>query len=151
MTTRSIVHEEVFDTTPEALFELLHTPSSICSWWSTTHAMVIPREGGAWAATWGGTIDEPDFASFATISRFEPPRHFVLSEYVYKVLTPLPFEADFVTAFEVRPDAEGARLIVTNSGFPAGPEADDFYAGCVQGWKDTFAGIRRFLESKASN
>jgi hypothetical protein len=25
--------------------------------------------------------------------------------------------------------------------------ADEFYAGCERGWRDTFAGIRRYLES----
>jgi hypothetical protein len=57
----------------------------------------------------------------------------------------LPFEADFVTSFEVETTEGGAKLRVTQDGFPCDAEADDFYEGCRQGWIDTFAGIRRFL------
>ena len=41
--------------------------------------------------------------------------------------------------------AEGAVLRVSHDGFPAGRGADEFYAGCEKGWRDTFAGIRRYL------
>ncbi len=147
MDTRSITYEEVFAATPERVFALLHTPSAICAWWSTTHAIVIPEAGGTWTATWGGTMDEPDYTSHARIREFDPPRRFVLGDYVYRMKSGgLPFDADFETAFDVHEHPDGVRLVVTNSGSPTDPIADDFYAGCVQGWKDTFAGIRRFLE-----
>ena len=71
----------------------------------------------------------------------------VLSDQRYVARSgPLPFEANFVTTFEVEPDGtNGARLRVTQDGFPVAPEADEFYANCEQGWHDTFAGIRKFL------
>jgi hypothetical protein len=50
-----------------------------------------------------------------------------------------------VTEFLVQPHAAGATLRVTQDGFPAGPEADAFYAACGEGWRNTFAGIRRHL------
>ena len=71
----------------------------------------------------------------------------MLGDYSYHMKSgALPFEADFVTAFDVSSSAEGTILRVVQDGFPTDPEADAFHAGCVQGWKDTFAGIRRFLE-----
>lgn len=42
-----------------------------------------------------------------------------------------------------------AVLRVSQDGFPIGPEADAFYAACEQGWRDTFAGIRRFVSGPA--
>jgi hypothetical protein len=58
---------------------------------------------------------------------------------------PLPFSAEFVTEFEVEPHPQGAVLRVSQRGFPAGSEADEFFAACEKGWRDTFAGIRAWL------
>jgi uncharacterized protein YndB with AHSA1/START domain len=146
MKTRKHVHEEVFPASPERLFALLHTPSAIRQWWGVARAVVLAHPGGTWAAAWGEAEDEPDYITVATIREFEPPRRMVLTDYRYRAKSgPLPFAAEFVTEFAVTPHAEGAVLRVTQDGFPAGPEADQFYAGCETGWRNTFAGIRRYL------
>jgi len=151
MTVRKHVHEEVFPATPEDLFRHLHTPSSIRNWWSAARAVIVPKSGGTYAIAWGELEDDPDYTSSATIRDFEPGHRFVLTDYTYvSKFGDLPFEANFVTEFLVEPHPEGATLRVTQDGFPAGPEADDFYAGCETGWRDTFAGIRRFLEDLSS-
>jgi hypothetical protein len=70
----------------------------------------------------------------------------VLSDYRYRAKGgPLPFDADFVTEFAVLQHPGDAELRVSQDGFPDGPEAGEFYAGCQKGWRDTFAGIRRHL------
>jgi hypothetical protein len=58
----------------------------------------------------------------------------------------LSFEADFVTEFIVAPNPQGASLRVVQDGFPTGREADDFYAACETGWRETFRGRRLYLE-----
>ncbi len=144
--TRCHVHEERFEVAPERLFALLHTPSAIRQWWSAATAIVMPQPGGLWAATWGGSEDAPDYTTQATLAVFEPPTRLVLADYRYRAAAgPLPFTADFVTEFRVSPDGRGARLRVAQDGFPAGSEADAFFAACATGWQQTFAGIRRFL------
>lgn len=146
-TTRAHVHEERFAASPERLFAILHEPSAIRAWWSAARAVVLPEAGGTWSAAWGTDEDDPDYATAATIARFEPPRRMVLVDYRYRAKAgPLPFEAEFETEFLVTPDGDGARLRVTQAGFPAAASADEFYAACGQGWCDTFAGIRRWLE-----
>ena len=146
MSIRRHVHEELLPAAPERLFALLHTPSAIRAWWGAAQVIVLPERGGIWAATWGGSEDDPDYVTAATIGAFEPPRRLVLTDYRYRARSgPLPFEAAFVTEFLVTPHAEGAVLRVTQDGFPAGPEADAFYAACGTGWRDTFSGIRRYL------
>jgi len=146
MSTRKHVHEENFAASPNQLFALLHTPSAIRDWWSASRAIVIPEVGGTWAATWGEQEDEPDYAAAATILHFEAPRRMVLGNYQYHAKAgKLPFEADFVTEFLIIPLTDGTILRVTQDGFPMGEAADAHLAGCVQGWKDTFQGIRRFL------
>jgi uncharacterized protein YndB with AHSA1/START domain len=146
MSTRSQQHERVFTASPEEIFALLVTPSAIRDWWSAARAIVIPRQGGTWAAAWGESEDAPDYVTAATIAVYQPPRHLRLTDYQYLSKDgPLPFEADFSIDFIVEPRGDGALLRVVQHGFPAGPEADEFYRGCEQGWTDTLAGIRRFL------
>lgn len=144
--TRTHVHAEVFSVPPEELFALLLRPSAIRAWWGAARAVVTPVPGGTWAAAWGDDEDDPDYVTIATLTELDPPRKVVMADYRYHSKGgPLPFEADFVTTFEVEAAEGGAQLRVTQDGFPDGPEADGFLTGCEQGWTDTFAGIRRFL------
>lgn len=149
MSARKHLHKEDFAASPERIFSLLLTPSEIMQWWSAARAIVIPNQGGTWAAAWGDDEDDPDFVTVATIREFEPPRRLVLGNYRYHAKSSaLPFEADFLTEFLVSPSSSGASLQVTQDGFPEGPEADEFYEACKVGWRDTFAGIRRLLDSQ---
>jgi uncharacterized protein YndB with AHSA1/START domain len=151
METRTHVHEEVLDSSVDRVFALLHTPSAIRQWWGAARAIVVPESGGLWAAAWGADEDSPEYMTSATIAVFEPPRRMVLAEYRYSARSgPLPFEADFVTEFVVEPHADGALLRVDQAGFPCTPEGESFSIACDQGWRDTFAGIRRFLSSPSS-
>ncbi|NNF05354.1 MAG: SRPBCC domain-containing protein [Candidatus Eisenbacteria bacterium] len=149
--TRKHVHEETFEVPPETLFKILHTPSAICAWWGAVSAIVSPETGGTWAASWGQTVDDPDFVTSATMREFNPPHRIVMDNYQYYAKSgPLPFDAAFVTEFAIIPKENGTSLRVTQDGFPGGPEGDAFLSGCEQGWKDTFAGIRQFLEQLPS-
>lgn len=151
MRTRKHTHEEVFDTAPEELFEALHTPSAICRWWSAARAIVMPEQGGLWVAAWGENEDDPDYVTAARMRTFDPPRRIVMDDYRYRMKEGgLPFDAEFVIRFDVEPHEDGALLRVTQDGFPLGPVADDFYAACEMGWRDTFAGIRRYVEAHSA-
>jgi len=151
MTSRSHRHAEEFAAATQAIFELLITPSSIRQWWSASAAIVMPQVGGTWAARWGDE-DMPDYLTSAEILEFSPPHRLVLGRYQYWARAgALPFEADFCTEFEVEALDAGSRLIVTQSGFPAGAVADEHFAACQKGWNDTFAGIRRFLSKPSES
>lgn len=150
MATRSHAHDEVFPASPARLFSLLHTPSAIRGWWGVHRAIVLPRAGGIWAAAWGTDEDAPDYITMATIDEFDPPRRMVLTDYRYFARSgPLPFQADMRTEFTVTPKPSGTALRVVQDGFPCDPIADDFYAACQRGWRDTFAGIRKYLTDSA--
>lgn len=152
METKTHVHEETFDSSVDHVFALLHTPSAIRQWWGAACAIVVPEAGGLWAAAWGTDEDAPEYVTSATMAVFDPPRRLVFSEYHYSAQSgPLPFVADFVTEFVVEPHADGALLRVSQAGFPCTPEGERFYVACDQGWRDTFAGIRRFLSSRPSS
>jgi uncharacterized protein YndB with AHSA1/START domain len=147
--TRCHVHEERFAVPQRRLFEILHTPSAIRDWWSAARVIVLAEPGGTFAATWGGSEDDPDYVTVARIRDFEPPVRMVLTDYRYRAKSgPLPFEANFVTEFTVRSESPAASILrVAQDGFPAGREGEAFFAACDRGWRDTFAGIRRYLEA----
>lgn len=144
--TRKIVHEEQFSTSCERIFSLLVTPSAIRDWWGTSTAIVLPEKGGFWAATWGQDQDDPDYIASAAIAELESPSRMVLENYQYYSKSgPLPFAADIRTEFLVSAANNESKLTVIQDGIPSDSVADDYYQGCVKGWKDNFDGIRRFL------
>lgn len=149
--TRTHVHEETFDSSVERVFALLHTPSAIRQWWGAARAIVVPEPGGLWVAAWGEDEDAPEYVTSATLAVFDPPRRLVFSDYRYSARSgPLPFEAEFVTEFTVEGNADGVLLRVSQSGFPPTPAGEEFLAACEVGWRETFAGIRRFLAAESS-
>jgi uncharacterized protein YndB with AHSA1/START domain len=148
-TTRKHVCQIELAATPETVFQLLITPSAIRQWWQASRAIVDPRKGGVWGAAWGSSEDDPDYTGFYRIGTFDPPRRMIFSESTYYAKSgPLPFQADFVVEFLIRPSTKGCVLQVTQDGFPADSVADDFYNACEIGWKNTFEGIRKYLESR---
>lgn len=152
METRSHVHEEQFDTSPKAMFDLLVTPSAIREWWGASRVIVLPKQGGIWTAAWGDEND-PDYITTATLVEFDPPKCLVMKygEY-YAKSGPLPFRFadDAITRFSIEPDGSGCRLKVEQTGFPCDAVADEFYAACETGWKDTFDGIRNFVNGTSA-
>jgi uncharacterized protein YndB with AHSA1/START domain len=149
MQTRNHVHEEELGAPPAEVFALLHTPSAIRRWWGAARAVVIAQEGGLWAAAWGEIEDEPDYIAAATLKAFDPPHRILLSDFRYYAKSgPLPFDAKMSTEFNVRAAPRGSVLRVVQDGFPVGKEADEYYAACAKGWRDTFAGLRRYLADR---
>ena len=149
--TRSHIAEVAVAATPEAVFDALITPSAVRQWWSASRVIVTPEVGGLWVATWGEDEDRPDYVSAAPIERIDPPRNLRLgtSRYVSRD-GPLPFEADMRIEFTVRPAPAGAVLRVEQSGFPRAAAADDYYAACERGWKETLAQLKEFVEGRAT-
>ncbi|MEM7315461.1 MAG: SRPBCC domain-containing protein, partial [Planctomycetota bacterium] len=134
--TRSIKDQREFDVPVATVFELLIKPSAICQWWSAKQAIVLPKPGGYWSAIWGDDIDDPDYVTIARILEFERPNRLVLGDYEYHAKTGgLPFDAEFVTTFSVSASAKGAILQVEQRGFPTDAAADEYYAGCIEGWQ----------------
>ena len=143
MATRDHTAEIELAAPCERVFAALVTPSAIRDWWAAARAIVVPREGGVWAAAWGGDEDAPEYVTTAVIRDYRPPRRLVLADYDYVATGgPMPFAARFSTSFQIEPTANGARLRVTQAGFPADPSADEFYAACETGWRDTLEGLK---------
>jgi uncharacterized protein YndB with AHSA1/START domain len=147
MKTRQCRHEIELPATAERVFALLHTPSAIRQWWGAARVVVLPRNDGLWVAVWGEDEDAPEYISAARIRRFDPPHRLVLADVSYYAKSgPLPFDSRRITTeFTVEGRPGGCLLRVLQRGFPADRSADDFFAACERGWRDTFDGIRRYV------
>lgn len=151
METRSHEHEIELNAGAEKVFDSLISPAAICVWWQASSAIVIPRKGGIWIATWGDTED-PDYITSHKMTEFERPKTIVFdeAEYIAKSAPP-PFELETVTRFEIESISdEKCVLKVIQTGFPAESYADEFYAACETGWKDTFNGMKNYIDSLTS-
>ncbi len=149
MATRSITRQISLPASPEAVFELLITPSAIRRWWQASRAIVMPLRNGVWAAAWGDEEDVPDYMTSATLEVFEPPKRLVLADYRYYAKSgPMPFEANFKTDFRIEEHEKGSRLIVKQDGFPSDPGADEYFHGCKKGWEETLRGVLSYVTSQ---
>ena len=145
---RSLQYREVFRCSPEKLFATLHTPSLIRVWWEASNVIIIPEPNGAFAATWGGEEDNPEYAATAVLSTYDPPHRSVMSDARYYAKAgALGFEGDYVIEFRVIAHDEGALLWLTHSGIPSIPEADEYYAGCETGWQQCIANLHKLLNA----
>lgn len=149
MTYRKITHQVKLPASPEQVFKILHTPSAIRKWWSASNAIVIAKEEGIWCAVWGEKEGEPDYISAATIKVFDPPRRMLLVDPKYFAKSgELPFKPEMTIEFIVEPAPTGSLLKVIQDRFPADSIADEFYARCVVGWKNTFDAIKKFVQGR---
>lgn len=149
MRTRKHIHEETFDAKPETIFNLLVTPSAIRQWWGASHVIIDRKQRGLWVGVWGDE-DSPEYITACRMSVYDPPNRIMFSDWeYYSSKGPLPFEAQLTSDFTVHPVSSGKTLLrVVQDGFPCDSAADEFYAGCEIGWRETFAGIRRYLEGR---
>jgi uncharacterized protein YndB with AHSA1/START domain len=148
---RSHTHQIELNASAENVFSYLHTPGAIRAWWGAARAIVIPRQGGTWAAAWGDEEDSPDYITSAVIQVFDRPKRLIMGDFNYFAKSgPLPFEANLSVEFVVEPTSAGCLLRVVQTGFPDDLIADDFYNGCGVGWKNTFEGIRSFVKNRVS-
>ena len=145
---RSIEDRQQMQASSARVFDALIRPTEICQWWQASSAIVFPEQGGLWAACWGD-LDAPDYLTAATLSVFEPGRELQMSDYRYRSKSgPPPFNMDVVVRFLIQQETNDLTLLsVEQSGFPDDPIADDFYAGCVTGWRQTLGNLARLIES----
>ena len=129
------------------VFESLITPSQILKWWGATTAIVLPENDGIYAVTWGSDIDDPDYRSISTIKEIiEPSKlHLVYGKYSSK-FNSLPFEASLEVIFTLEQADDETDIQVIQTGIPIDPIADEFYAGCVKGWRDTLSSFKKTIE-----
>lgn len=142
---RQLEHSQICVQRPAQVFKALTTPSAIRQWWSASRAIVIPANNGVYDVAWGPE-DDPEYVSAAVIKLYNPPHQLQLHQYRYASQDgPLPFDATIEVHFTLEPHPEGTVITVVQSGFPDDSSADDFYAACQKGWRDTLRALSEFV------
>jgi uncharacterized protein YndB with AHSA1/START domain len=145
VTTRSQWHEIELPAKPEAVFNALLTPKAIRGRWDNIGAIVTEIDG-LWVMAWGERENNPDFVTGARIKSFQAPNRVVLAyDYARARSGMLPFGATMTAEFAIQKHQSGSILRVTQTGFPAGGDADKFYEACGQGWRAALQGIGTLL------
>ncbi len=146
---RSIQDQIAINASRERVFQSLIRPSDICGWWEASTALVFAEKNGLWVAAWGDA-DDPDYLTAARMIEFDSPSRILMSDYQYRSKSgPMPFEADFEVEFRLTAIDGATNVVVIQNGFPDDAVADEFFQGCVQGWRSTLANLKRHIESAA--
>lgn len=142
--------QEPFNVAAEKMFEALITPKAIRDWWGASRAIVDPKVGGSWVATYGENEGESEFINTFKFLEFEPPRRMVLGDGVLIAKDQdSPFVMRTTTEFVVVPIPEGCSLTIMHTGTPTDTESEDFYESSLLGWQNTFEGLRRYFHYNA--
>lgn len=125
------------------MLEILHTPSAIRRWWKASRAIVLPGEGGVWAAAWGPEEDDPDYVMTFVIRAAAETA--VGGRQVLRQSGPTAVQGRNDYGLSRRIGRARGVLRVIQDGLPAEAVADEFFGACDTGSKDTFQSIREYL------
>ncbi len=138
--------QEPFNVSAEKMFEALITPKAIREWWGASRAIVDPKVGGSWVATYGEEDGSSEFINTFKLTEFDPPRRMVLGDGVLMSKEKgSPLVMGTTTEFVVVSIPEGCSLTIVHTGTPIDPESEDFYESSLLGWQNTFEGLRRYF------
>jgi len=145
--SRSITEKIEIKADSSTVFEALIMPSAIQKYWGVNAAIIIPEQGGFISMTWGEDVDQPIYVTLSRIVDIESPNKLVLKYENYKGMDrPLSFIADIMVEYKVTAQEGLTRLTVQQTGIPDDSIADEYYEGCIKGWRDTLGNIKRYLE-----
>ncbi len=146
--TRNIKDSVSISATAETVFKALITPSAIQDWWEANQVIIMPETDGFLAISWGSDKDNPDYLTKTLITRFEPARALSLHYQSYQSkFGDLPFEAKLDAHFTMAQQGEFTILEVLQTGIPDDQVADDYYNGCITGWRTVLNNIKAYCET----
>ena len=144
---RTISFSENFPCTPQELFDALHTPSALRSWWNADQVIIIPRKNGMFAVAWGENEDDPDYISSGIYRVYDPPYKSMIEDLRYYTKSdPIDFGSLMSITHKITPRNSEAHLQLTHTGFPEGTEADAYFEACIQGWATSLKNLRTYVE-----
>lgn len=149
---RTLSFSENFACTPQELFDALHTPSALRSWWNADRVIIIPRKNGMYAAAWGEDEDDPEYVSSGIYGVYDPPYKSILVDFRYYAKSdPADFEDLMSVTYEITSRDSEAHLQLTHAGFPEGAEADAYFEACTQGWVTSLKSLKTYVEQYSSS
>ncbi|MCY3628415.1 MAG: SRPBCC domain-containing protein [Bacteroidota bacterium] len=144
---RTLSFSENFACTPQELFDALHTPSALRSWWNANRVIIIPRTNGMYSAAWGEDEDDPEYVSSGIYRVYDPPYKSVIEDFRYYAKSdPADFEGLMSITYEITARNSEAHLQLTHTGIPEGDEADAYFEACTIGWVETLKNLKKYVE-----
>ena len=137
--------EEPFPISPDKMFEILITPSSIRSWWGASTVVIDARAGGSWVTAAGDGNNDSEYINSFEILEFDPPNRMLLGSGRYFTGKNWPIQTSMTTELVVAARPNGCTLRIVQELTPADPLLDDFFDACIAGWENCFEGIRNYL------
>lgn len=144
MSTDEITRETRIAAPPQRVWDVITRPEHVGRWFGDAGAEIDLRPGGALRFTWNehGT----------TLGRVEQVQP--ISVFSYRWARPRDAEPvagnSTLVRFQLHPDGEGTRLVVTESGFAeldaTAAEQAEHRAGNVEGWQAEIAELVEYLE-----
>lgn len=148
MESRRVEIEEPFNVSAERMFETLTMPRAIREWWGASRALVDPRLGGAWVATYGEDDGESEYVNSFKLLEYDPPNRIVLGDGVLlSANEEFPFKMHTTIEFDIVKSPEGCSLRMVHSGSPQDEESEMFFESSLLGWRNTFEGLRSYFHS----
>lgn len=146
--SRQIIQGVVINKNQETIFNSLLNPSAIIKWWQANTAIVVKEDNGIYAVCWGSDIDDPEYVSISSIKNYTPFSNFSLNySYYSSKHGKLPFVTDMTVEFIISSESESRSILeVKQTGIPKESIADEYYEGCIVGWKTVLENIKNYCE-----
>lgn len=129
----------------EQVWRAFLDPEQMKQWWGTAPGLVEERKGGVWALAWGNAEQGYRNVVSGVLRVYHPGKRMRIDPLVYfnperPVLGPMRL------TISVREKDGRTRVSVRQEGYGEGPDWDWYYEAVVQGWKETLANLKQFLE-----
>ncbi|MDA2912840.1 SRPBCC domain-containing protein [Acidobacteriia bacterium AH_259_A11_L15] len=146
---RKVTRSVHIQASPERVLRAFLDVEQMKQWWGATRGLVEERRGGVWTLAWGEPGQGYKYVVAAVVKSILPGKRLRLEPLVYfnaerAVLGPMRL------SISVRERGGKTRVSVRQDGYGEGPDWDWYYQAVVQGWKDTLANLKEYLESQGS-
>jgi len=131
--SRTVEREIAIQAPPDAVWKALTEAEELARWFPL-EARTRPGVGGSIWMRWGET-----YQAESGIEVWEPARHL-------RIAFPIHGSMRLATDYYLEGKGGGTVLRVVTSGFGAGEDWDDMYAGVDSGWAFELQGLRHYLE-----
>jgi hypothetical protein len=110
--------------------------SAMEAWWDAHSALVEPRVGGVWAATW----EQNKYVATGRISMLEPNK-LRISDYLY-----FNFQRGIFGPMTLTISVSGDEVTILQEGYRDSPEWNWYFEAVSQAWPRVTPVLKRYLE-----
>ncbi len=136
---------------PGRVLKAFFEAEALGAWWQVSHSVTSPRTLGPYVVEWEPTVDRDDLLGRlggvlrGTIVQFTPGEGFFIADAFW-----LPPDGDPIGPMAidvtVKPDGQGTRLRVAQTGFEESDRWRRYYELIARGWERALHSLQQLLE-----